>query len=63
MTTPAQKTNQHATDAASPAMARAMAQSTAQGHGSEWQTWLLLLAVYGSWLGLVLVLHAVALYA
>jgi hypothetical protein len=35
-------------------MARAMAQATADGHGSEWQTWLLILAVYGSWLGLVL---------
>lgn len=28
--------------------------AVAQGHGFEWQTWLLIIAVYGSWLALIL---------
>ncbi len=28
--------------------------ATAAGHGVEWQTWLLILTIYGSWIGLVL---------
>ena len=54
MKKPVQETHRQVADTGSPSMAGAIAQATADGHGSEWQTWLLILAVYGSWLGLVL---------
>ncbi len=58
MKTPAQETNRpvdtQVAEAAGPAMDHTMELAAHRGHGFEWQTWLLIVAVYGSWLGLVL---------